>query len=63
MDVTWRRQDDRKKEVEVSHRLYSAGELIALLEDSGLELSGAYGDFEGAPYDHKAERLILVAKK
>ncbi|MBU4195122.1 MAG: class I SAM-dependent methyltransferase [Actinobacteria bacterium] len=56
-------EDDRKMEVEVSHRLYSAVELSALLEESGLKLSGAYGDFEGAPYDHKAERLILVARK
>jgi 2-polyprenyl-3-methyl-5-hydroxy-6-metoxy-1,4-benzoquinol methylase len=56
-------EGDRKSQVEVSHRLYSAGELIALLEESGLKLCGAYGDFEGAPYDHKAERLILVAKK
>ncbi|MBU4178776.1 MAG: methyltransferase type 11, partial [Actinobacteria bacterium] len=56
-------KDDRKETVEVSHRLYSAVELSALLEESGLELSGAYGSFEGAPYDHKAQRLILVARK
>jgi len=45
------------------HRIYSAVELTALLNESGFNLVDVYGDLSGEPYDHRAKRLILVAHK
>jgi SAM-dependent methyltransferase len=53
----------RKKEFRVCHRLYSAAELGALLKDCGFSEVKAYGDLAGAPYDHQARRLVVVARK
>ena len=50
-------------EFNVSHRVYSAAELLALLMDCGFRCAEAYGDLSGAPYDNKAERLIVIAQK
>lgn len=50
-------------EFDVSHRLYSAAELKALLERVGFEEVRVYGDHEGADYDDDAERLVVVAGK
>lgn len=43
--------------------IYSAQEMKTMLEDVGFQEIEIYGNLEGAPYDIKAERLILVAKK
>lgn len=56
-------KDGEMDECKVSHRLYSAAELAALLGDCGFEAIDAYGDLTGAPYDHTAKRLVLVAHK
>ncbi len=53
----------KKEEYTVSHRLYSATELSALLKECGFESVKVYGDLAGAPYDHMAKRLVLVAYK
>jgi SAM-dependent methyltransferase len=53
----------RKKEFKVSHRLYSAMELINLLKECGFKRAEAFGDLAGAPYDQNAKRLVVVAKK
>lgn len=50
-------------EFDVSHRLYSAAELTALLERVGFEEVRVYGDHEGADYDDDAERLVVIAEK
>jgi SAM-dependent methyltransferase len=50
-------------EFNVSHRIYSAAELLSLLTDCGFRPAQAYGDLSGSPYDNKAERLIIVAQK
>ena len=56
-------KDGKMDEWKVSHRLYSAAELAALLSDCGFKAIDAYGDLTGAPYDHTAKRLVLVAHK
>ena len=56
-------KDGKTDEWKVSHRLYSAAELAALLSDCGFKAIDVYGDLVGAPYDHAAKRLVLVAHK
>lgn len=51
------------REFRVCHWLYSAVELAALLRESGFASVESYGDLEGAPYDHRARRLVIVARK
>ncbi len=56
-------RDGKMDECKVSHRLYSAAELAALLSDCGFKVIDVCGDLTGAPYDHTAKRLVLVAHK
>jgi SAM-dependent methyltransferase len=56
-------KDGGIEEYKISHRLYSAVELAALLKDCGFTAIDAYGDLTGAPYDHTAKRLVVVAHK
>jgi SAM-dependent methyltransferase len=56
-------KDNERKEYCVSHRLYSAVELIALLTDCGFTQAAAYGNLAGDPYDRTADRLVVVARK
>jgi hypothetical protein len=53
----------RRTEVRFGHRLYSAVELSSLLLEAGFADVKAFGDLQGAPYDHTARRLIVVARK
>lgn len=45
------------------HRIYSALELAQLLSKAGFGTIEFYGDYDGSLYDHKAQRLIAIAKK
>jgi len=56
-------KDDKRSEFKVTHRLYSATELISLLTGCGFTQADAYGDLSGSPYDHTARRMIVVARK
>lgn len=56
-------KDGERKEFTLSHRLYSAAELIRLLRECGFASVDAYGDLGGASYDHQASRLVVVARK
>lgn len=56
-------KDGKKEEYKISHRIYSAVELTALLNECGFNPIDVYGDLNGEPYDHTAKRLILVAHK
>ena len=56
-------RDGEKREFPLSHRLYSAAELKALLADVGFENIHTYGGLNGSPYDHEARRLVLTARK
>jgi hypothetical protein len=53
----------RHTELDISHRIYSAAELTALLQKAGFTNSIVYGDLEGSDYDHTAKRLVVVARK
>lgn len=53
----------KREEFRVSHRLYSAAELTGLLRECGFGRIETYGDLAGNPYDHRAERLVVVAGK
>ena len=53
----------KTKEVTFSHRLYSAAELCHLIHEAGFDSAHVYGSLCGAPYDHLAQRLIVIAKK
>lgn len=44
-------------------RLYTLTELVRLLDAAGLQLSGTYGDYDGAPYAINTPRMIVVATK
>ena len=56
-------RDGEKQEFNISLRIYSAVEISALLRDCGFAAVDAHGDVKGAPYDHRAERLVVVARK
>lgn len=47
----------------VSHRLYAASELAALLTDGGFSRVDVFGDGDGHPYDETARRLVVVGHK
>ncbi len=53
----------RQHEWMFSHRIYCATELRGLLEDCGFREPAVYGNLSGAPYDEKAERLVVVGRK
>jgi SAM-dependent methyltransferase len=54
---------ERRKEHRFMLRLYSAAELKNLLTSTGFAQVEAYGSLQKAPYDNKAERLVVVARK
>lgn len=53
----------RRKEFRISHRVYSAAELRALLVECGFRKVNVYGDLAGSPYDQNAKRLVAVARR
>jgi SAM-dependent methyltransferase len=54
---------DIRKELELTLRLYSAVELTILLRNCGFGDVDVYGDIDGNPYDDKAQRLVVLARK
>ncbi|MGE3107996.1 MAG: class I SAM-dependent methyltransferase [Phycisphaerales bacterium] len=50
------------RETLVSHYVYSAVELIGWLERAGFSGCRALGSLAGVPYDHAAERLVVVGE-
>ena len=64
LDIRWLiLKENQRKEHRFSLRLYSAAELSALLAGVGFAHVDVYGSLAGAPYDHEAQRLVLVARK
>lgn len=55
--------DGQKIELDLSLRVYSAVELSSLLREAGFAHTRALGSLEGAPYDHRAERLVMTARR
>ena len=56
-------RNQRTAEHRFGHRLYSASKLKGLLASVGFTALRACGSLEGAPYDHQAERLVILARK
>ncbi len=56
-------RDGERREHEFLLRLYSAAEIIGLLEAAGFAGVTAFGSLAGIPYDQDAERLVVVARK
>lgn len=52
-----------RRELNLSHRIYSAQELKVALIGAGFGQVIIYGSLDGAPYDPNAQRLIAVARK
>jgi len=52
---------DRVHRAEFSHRVWSAGEITALLARCGFDVHGIFGDCRGGMYDLEAERLVVIA--
>jgi hypothetical protein len=50
-------------EGEISHRLYSATEIVSLLKECGFMSVDVYGGLDSSPYDHTARRMVTVARK
>jgi SAM-dependent methyltransferase len=55
--------DATRSEYEFSHWLYSAAELCDMLRGCGFCEVEVYGNLSGSPYDHKAERLVVFARR
>ena len=52
-----------RHEATITHWIYSAAELGALLQGCGFRSADHYGSLDGASYDHTAERLVTVAHR
>jgi len=59
----FRDTDGSWHEYEFSYRLYSAVELGQLLEKAGFSSTEFFGDFDGRPYNQKANRLVALARR
>lgn len=55
--------DGSRQEFDVKCRCYSAVELKALVTEAGFDEVRAFGALDGAPYDQKARRLVVVATR
>ena len=56
-------RDGAHRIFQVTVRLYSGVELEAALHRAGFRQVRLYGNLDGAPYDHEAERLVVIAEK
>lgn len=63
VDSTFRmRRDGESHQASFRLRLYSAGELITMLEEAGFASTKAFGTLGGSAYDLNASRLVLLAR-
>lgn len=65
VDSTWILITDEGKvnEWSVSHWVYSAAEMKAMLKSVGFSEHEVHGSLEGSPYDHEANRLVVIGRK
>jgi SAM-dependent methyltransferase len=56
-------KDNYKQERTFTQRLYSASELRTLLFEAGFKKVEIFGDWNEAPYDNRAAKLLAVARK
>jgi SAM-dependent methyltransferase len=68
-DWSWMRarwiviKGSERREYVLTHRVYSAVELSELAADVGFVDVRVYGSLAGTPYDERAERLVVTARK
>ncbi len=55
--------DGTRKTLTYKLRLFAPHEIVAWLRRAGLETTGLFGDFAGAPYGLASARLFVVARK
>lgn len=56
-------KDGDINEFSFSQRIFSALEMAQMLYRAGFDSIDIYGDWQGAPYDNNAERLIVIGWK
>ncbi|HLV43732.1 MAG TPA: class I SAM-dependent methyltransferase [Aggregatilineales bacterium] len=56
-------RNGERRDFPLSHRLYGATGLKALLQQAGFQNIRMYGDLGGDAYDERARRLIAVARR
>lgn len=56
-------QGEHAQTYHMNYNLYSGAELRELLRKAGFRNVRVYGNLKGAPYNHNAKRLVLVAEK
>lgn len=54
-------EGDRVHRAAFSHRVWSAGEIRALLNAAGFEVIGIHGNIEGEDYALDSERMVVIA--
>jgi 2-polyprenyl-3-methyl-5-hydroxy-6-metoxy-1,4-benzoquinol methylase len=57
------RRDAETLRASFKMRLYSVGEFRLMLREAGFEPVAEYGGLDGTPFDMRASRLVLVAKR
>ncbi|MBN1434695.1 class I SAM-dependent methyltransferase [Candidatus Fermentibacterales bacterium] len=60
--ILFPREGGEPREYVVRHRIYSAVELIGLLERAGFEDCSAFGGLDGSAYDQNAGRLVVLGR-
>jgi len=56
-------RDGQLTEHTLTHRIYAASELLQMLGQAGFSEARAFGNMAMDPYDHKAQRLVVLARK
>jgi len=56
-------KEGRETDATFRHRIFSALELAGLLSGVGFKTIEFFGDYDGIPYDQRAQRLIAIAEK
>jgi SAM-dependent methyltransferase len=54
---------DQRRDFRFKHRAFSARELSDMLREVGFSVRDVMGTLDGAPYDHAAKRLVVLAGK
>ncbi|MGP4110767.1 class I SAM-dependent methyltransferase [Streptomyces sp. 4N509B] len=52
-------REEKAREASITCWLYSGAELCAMVEEAGFTDVACFGDFDGAPYDQHASRLVV----
>ncbi len=55
--------EGKVNEWNVSHWIYSAAEMKKMLKSAGFSEHEVYGSLTGTPYDHEANRLVIIGRK